>query len=415
MFKEKIDLFHLYVNVARNRRLTMKETGIMFLKVLISLSKDVIKSFLFYFRKPKRKIPDFQRKKIVFGSSYNNYETLKFLIQKYPNTILVCSGGYAAKQAGAINVRGLLMSHFHFSKYLFLIYLIITGKYRVRHYELIIKEYGFVDSYMKLLKDNKPECIFVANDHYPACRALILAAKKLLVKCIYLQHASVTDVFPPLRNSHALLYGQYSEDIYTSIGSIQSKIIQVGNHKFDPYKECIENKKHTGKIGVAFNTLDNLESVLSLCRYLTEHFNPEQIILRAHPLERRKYEINVDRSFAKTENSIDFLKCIDVLIAGNSSILLEAASMNVYPLQVYFGEIPKEMMDYYGFIKTGVAKEIRDWNQLKPEIITIFNKTQFDCRKRTRLYDASVGEPYELDVQNHIVSVVNKILETERI
>jgi predicted glycosyltransferase len=209
------------------------------------------------------------------------------------------------------------------------------------------------------------------------------------------------------------LYGQYSEDIYKEIGDSSGELIQVGNHRFDNYRHHIYNKKITKKIGVAFNTRNSVEAVNSLCDMLAQYFPSENIILRGHPAEKRKFSSRFSVSPSATEASLDFLAGIDILISGSSSILLEAAAMNVHAFQVYYEEVPDFLVDYYGFIKTGVAMEVKDNKKLIADIELIFSTGQFDRRAKTALYDCSVGKPYEFDVENHIVSVVNEILQKE--
>ncbi len=412
MFDEKIDLFHLYVRKERNPRLALREVLSMAVNVCRQIVIDLYRSVRSIFSRYER--PDFRNRKILFAGSYNNYEAIRFLRSRYPELLVVTTGGYVGKKIdGAIKIRRHLNSYGHWTKYLFLIYLAFKKNYRVRHYKLILKEYGFIDGYTKLLTDNKPQCVFISNDHYPAYRALILATRKKNVPCFYIQHASVTPLFPPMKASHALLYGEYSEDIYRQQKESDGVMIRVGNHRFDEYKQWISHKKMTGNIGVAYNMFDDIDAVTKLCALLLQHFNADKIIVRPHPLDKRTTGLPVQVSASKTESSLDYLKKLDVLISGNSSIILEAASMNVYSIQVTFGEVMKEMVDYYGFIRTGVATEVKHWEDLIPLIRSFQSKGIFDARNRIKTYDASVGEHYELDVQSHIVDVVNRILEEQ--
>jgi hypothetical protein len=407
MFKEELDLYYLYINPARNEPFNRKESLTALRLILILFLQELKK--IFRPVKAKGRVPDFSEKKIVFAVTYNNYEAVKFLMDKYPDALLVTAHGYVSKIKSSIDLISFLKTGLSFRKFFFLMYLAVQKKYRLRHFKMILSSYNYVERYTEMLTNNKPACIFISNDHYPHSRALILAAKKLGIKCFYIQHASVSEVFPPLRTSHALLYGQYSEKIYRNIKGSEGAIIPVGNHRFDSYKSSIINKKSTGRVGVAFNTLDPISEVIDLCEYLAQYIAPEQIVLRAHPADKRKFSAKFSVS-PKGESSLDYLKGIDILVAGNSSILLEAAAMNVHALQMYFQPVPDYFVDYYGFIRTGVATEIKARDELRSSIQTILGNKKFDSRSKTRLYDASVGQPYEFDVENHIVAVVNGIL-----
>ena len=264
MFAEPKDLFYLYINGATNRKLTFREGLRVLSLVAVYFFRDLLKVFSGLLRRRRgTAIPDFRNRKIVFANTANNYEALNFLLKRYDDTILLCSGGYVKKLPGAITVGKYLRTR-GLGRYFCLIYLALHKRYRIIHYEKIVKQYGFVESFVGLLQANRPACIFNSNDHDPASRALMLAAKKLGIPCIYLQHASVSKFFPPMRASHSLLYGQYSEDIYRSIPGSEGRFIPVGNHKFDAFRLWIENKRSTGRIGVAFNTLDPVPEVLAL-------------------------------------------------------------------------------------------------------------------------------------------------------
>src|SRR5690606_18182252 len=75
---------------------------------------------------------------------------------------------------------------------------------------LIYSTFHLYTFYRSLLDFYKPKNIFFSNDHTPAARALLIAAKDLSIKTIYLQHAAVSTIFPPLNFSLSLLDGQYS-------------------------------------------------------------------------------------------------------------------------------------------------------------------------------------------------------------
>lgn len=410
MFAEQKDLFYLYINGETNRKLGFREglralsrLGVFFVRDLVKFCAGFIR------RRNGAPIPDFRNKKLVFANTANNYEALHFLLKRYDDTVLVCSGDYVKQLPGSVSVAKYLRT-LGLQQYFFVAYLALHKQLRMIHYEKIVRKYGFIHCFVGLLKENRPSVVFISNDHYPSSRALMLAAKKLSIPCIYLQHASVTKFFPPMRASHALLYGQYSEDVYRNIPGSEGQFIQVGNHKFDAFRPWIENKSATGRIGVAFNTLDPVPAVLDLCNNLSRHFPKDKIVLRAHPRDRRKIDGDFTLSSHSRETSLEFLRGIDVLIAGNSSILLEAAAMNVYPFQIYFTKTPAYLVDYYGFVRMGVAVEVESQEGLIRQIKEIIAAKTFDSRQRTAYYDASVGSEYEFRVEEHIVTVIDKIL-----
>lgn len=409
MFSEAKDLFHLYLRPPRNQRLRPREAVGMLLWSALSCIKDIVKNVRSLYT-GTRKPPLLKGRKVVYANTFNNYEALKFLLDKYPDSLLVCDGGFVTKLPNATNVKDHLRSYRRLDKYLFLLYLWLHPAFTARHFELIAKGYGFIDSFIRLLRGNEPACIFISNDHYPSSRALTIASRKLNIPCIYIQHASVTTLFPPLRSSYALLYGKYSEDIYRSIPGSQGAIISVGNHRFDSFKDAILNKKSSRRIGIAYNTRDPLPNVLDLCDFLSKTFGKDSIVVRGHPGDKRKFTAAYATSKSVEQSSLDFLTGVDVLIAGNSSILLEAAAMNVKAFQYYFWDVPRHFLDYYGFIKTGVAVECKSKEDLMRQLNSFFEQRVVKVRETTKLYDASVGTAYEFSVEDHIIETIENIL-----
>ncbi|HTF21211.1 MAG TPA: hypothetical protein VK658_24210 [Chryseolinea sp.] len=406
MFEEPKDLFHLYIKPPRNHKLGWKRALWFPFQWTLHLLRDFAGVGI---RKPLVR-PDFKGKKIVYANTYNNYLALKFLIDYYKDAILATDGGYVGKMRGAVNVRKYWQYYRRLDKYIFLLYLWIHPKYRVKHFDRIRSNYGFIDSFVDLLRGNEPVCIFISNDHVPASRALILACRKLNIPCFYIQHASVTDSFPPLRSSHALLYGDYSADIYRNIPGSLGEIIAIGNQRFDEFGKAISGRKRLGKIGVAYNTRDELARVKQLSDFLSANFGSENIIVRGHPADKRSFDAGYAISRASEQTSLEFLMDIDVLIAGNSSIILEAATMNVQPYQYYFWDVPDHFVDYYGFIRTGIAVESHSKEDLVAKVRANFEQPSATARSRTKLYDASIGTPYEFRVGEHIIDTVETIL-----
>lgn len=407
MFEEAKDLFYLYIRPPRNPRLGIKESLLFPVRWALHLARD----FARYVRIRKTvSRPEFKGKKIIYANTYNNYSALSFLLEHYKDAVLATDGGFVARTKHAVNVRKYLQSYRRLDKYVFLLYLWLHPGYRVKNFDRIRRDYGFIDSYADLFRANEPSCVVISNDHFPTSRALILACRKLNVPCIYIQHASVTSAFPPLRSSHALLYGEYSADIYRNIPGSMGEIIPVGNHRFDEFGEMIGNKKRTGKIGVAYNTRDDIERVRQLCDYLSEIFRKENIIVRGHPADKRRFDATYTISRATEQTSLEFLMGIDVVIAGNSSILLEAAALNVQPYQYYFWDVPDHFLDYYGFIRMGIAIEGKTREDLAAKVLAYLAQPESAARSRTRLFDASIGSAYEFRVGNHIIETVENIL-----
>lgn len=405
MFRISRDLFYSYINKGVY---SIKFGFGDVKKVLLSFIRDVAECILYIKNHKRYDNQVLKDKNILFVSTYNNYQTLKFLKNKIPDTLLVSPGGYSGNLSDCLNIRSQLNNCMRFDKYFFILYLLMHPRYNIYSLDLILKFYGIEDIYYKILKNNKPNSIIISNDHHPSSRGAILAANKLKLPCIYIQHASVSQYFPPLRNSHALLYGEYSKKIYQQIALTNTKIILVGMHQFDDKMEMIKNKKCTYNIGIAYNGLDDINNVFDLYDQLVSSFPDYIFVLRPHPADKRKLLKECTISRASIETATEFLSQIDVLITNNSSIILEAAVMNVWPLQFDFGINKDDHYDYYGFINSGLSLEMKSFDDVPLAIKNIYKKRIFDVRKRAKIYNASIDSPYEFRVEDKIVEIIKK-------
>ena len=130
------------------------------------------------------------------------------------------------------------------------------------------------------MKKLKPKAIIFANDHIIKHRALLLASKSLGIKNFYLQHASITKEYPPLKFDFALLEGKDALDKYMDCGEVSSEIKFVGMPKFDDFAKYKKDKKRSKirTIGIATNPFDDFKYVNLLIEKLNNDF--EQLWLQ---------------------------------------------------------------------------------------------------------------------------------------
>src|SRR5690606_33114368 len=247
-------------------------------------------------------------KVVIHVNTLNNLNALIFLRSRYPDAVWTSVGGFVGKGEDVTDIRRGYKSNPTLIKYVFLLYLYVSSKYGTKMSELIKRNYFYIGYFQFLYQNNKPKTIFISNDHTPSSRALILAAKKMGIRTVYLQHACVTGIFPPLRFSYSFLYGSHSRSVYEKIGNIEGEIFTVGNPVFDEYNKAITEKKISFKIGVAYNTLDNLDDVEYLVKELEKEVVNSEIWLRPHPADGRKIHFggNFTISNSKVESSREF-------------------------------------------------------------------------------------------------------------
>lgn len=218
----------------------------------------------------------------------------------------------------------------------------------------------------RILRQTKPNFIITANDHNPSNRSLLAAAHYLGIKTVYLQHASVSSLFPALRVNYAFLDGRYALETYRECEKNQPetqrkvpmpKVLLTGQKKH----LVRTGSNQTKTIGIALTVLDNATSAIRFVKALVDL--GKEVRVRWHPGQSQRdiklYRTAFDDmplvtvSNPKTEPLSDFMAQIIWLISGNSSIHLEAALAGVTP--VYYELTPPDISDYYGYVKHGLA------------------------------------------------------------
>ena len=214
-----------------------------------------------------------------------------------------------------------------------------------------------------------PRYVIVSNDHSVDCRSLLAVARYLDIKTVYMQHASVSDVFPALTVDYAFLDGNAALNTYLLCEKNQPDTAKRRNHpavflsgQKKPLK--INKAKKNTHIGVATNRLDNPALIIELVSYLSGQGFP--VSLRWHPRQLADDVALFNKHFDSiplvtlsepgSQSIDDYLSSLSHLISGNSSILLEAAISGAVPL--YHEVQPPFIEDYYGYVQHGLAKKL---------------------------------------------------------
>jgi hypothetical protein len=258
--------------------------------------------------------------------------------------------------------------------------------------------YGYYAMLRLLLRRMTPKAVVVSNDHIMWLRAFAKATRDENIPTIYLQHASVTERFPPLAFDYALLEGIDALKKYASIGPSQADVFLTGMPKFDAYTDSKNKKYRLETLGLCTNPFDSFEEVKALCDDLKEWFPDLNVIVRPHPRDGR-YKIWMDLadshawqfSDGKEESSFEFLQRIDANIAGDSSIHLEAVLLDVFPIYFAFGR-PK--MDWYGFHENGLVEYYETPEAVQSKVVELLEHIP-PVRSRSLLYNATVNTKYD--------------------
>lgn len=265
----------------------------------------------------------------------------------------------------------------------------------------------------RLIKHYHPKIILLANDHLEMNRTLMEVANEHDVKTLYVQHASVTDKFPPLHFSFSMLDGEDSFAKYKSAGDLKGEIYLCGGVRFDAI-ETSKNKE-TKAMGVAINSVDSQELVKRDSLLLKDRFGSSgwKVVLRPHPAMNQDFWRNwcdsngIGFSCSTEESSFDFLGRLSFLVSNQSSIHLDAAMCHV-PSVIY--NMSKSVVkDHYGYSEKGLVPEARSINELC-DVIDRAAEYRYDTQI-VRYFNSSYNTPFEGKVAVMIASLIRDVLK----
>jgi hypothetical protein len=285
-------------------------------------------------------------------------------------------------------------------------------RYRLDGYWLA---YGYYIVARLWLHHVKPAAIVFSNDHSMECRAWNLAAREEGITTFYLQHAAVSDEFPPLSFDYALLDGIDSLDIYERIGPSETEVYLVGNLKHDHAYHLINTHTTATSIGLCTNILDPLDSVTEVCLALRSRFPDHELYLRPHPADKRLDEwqklaetTRMQLSHSRSQDAYEFLQCIDVMIAGNTSMHVEAALLNVYPIFYDFSQNP--MFRVYSFLSRNLCEQAETVDELLAYCAALA-ESKPNIRGRAKPYCATINTAFD----GQVTQLVKELIEERRV
>lgn len=273
--------------------------------------------------------------------------------------------------------------------------------------------YGFYIFSFWFLQKSKPSLVVLANDHLMWTRVFIKAANAANIKSLYLQHASVTEIFPPLTVDYAFLDGEDAAKKYAGRGPSKTQVFLIGTPHFDKYLPLINHKTTIQSIGVCVGILDEREPLIPLVKTLNQTLPEISFTLRPHPGDPRVnmwrelvQEAGWNYSDGKAEDAFEFLSRLDMILAGDSNILLEAALMNVFP--IYYDYLGTQL-DWYGFYKNGLVPYFSDLLSVSKFIKGLVKTGRPNIRLKAKIYCDTVGTKYDGCSGDLTVKLINEI------
>lgn len=387
-----------------DEKYTQKNNFLLLIKSIITHFKKIGFHFIMLFDSNFFN-PNIKNKIVFFSTSKNNDVALSPVYETIDESILLSKDYRSRRKNFLLPLFPPLIVSLLYLPVIMIMHIFCNKKEKKRillffHEVLLSMGYDFcVRYYLKYLQ---PKGIVFANDHLYYTRSLVKQARRYNITSFYIQHSAVTEVFPPIISSFALLDGIESHKKYFSMVDypINNNSFLIGAPKFDKYFRYINKNKVVKSIGVCSTQSMIKEEVENLIQKLQSQF-PNKIIFRPHPSEiinSKYHRLETGDSFqfsnSLTDSSFEFLKTVDVVISGNSSILLEAVMLNVYPI---FWDNPNQEVKYkdnpndkYGFVQNKVVSKCNTIEEINQKIEKLLIKKPF-IRNRAKPYIHTIG------------------------
>ena len=378
---------------------------------ILSLVSRFVKSWF-----PPRRQKEVKNKIWIYTHSKNNYDSLSFLPQHLKETIFVAPGiqPYLNQRYYQLYTHDRLKHYWRLPSFIY--YLARHKKGLTKNFYLIFSSFGLFESYKRELKKYTPKAIFFANDHNATARALLLAAKSLNIPTIYLQHASITEYFPPLEFDLSLLEGKDTLSKYKKIGNIPGRIELIGMPKFDKFIPYRNFEKNIKNIGISIGLGDDLLKVEELLEKIKNYFPQIRLSIRPHPGESRNIEglkkLTNYYSDSKKEHVFSFLQKIDINIAANTSTHLEAVLMNI-PSLFYPFEENKERYDDYSYVKNKLVDEFKTIESIV-QWIEKYKNNRPEVLQKAKYYNSVIGTKFDGKSSELAIKYITAFLKLER-
>ncbi|WP_235917350.1 hypothetical protein [Hymenobacter busanensis] len=353
--------------------------------------------------------------------SQNNYDALAFLKSQRPDAVLVAG---QHKQIGRYNLHVNRLSLRRKLLYYWQFPIVLAGLMHSegrpawRFFDLIFNAIGYYEVYCRALRHYRPRAVVFANDHNDDARALLLACQAEGVPTAYIQHASVSTIFPPLAFNLNLLEGQDALDKYRQCGPIPGRVQLVGMPKADVFLAQRNTQPHVQCVAIAANLLDPTDGLTAAISYLCEIFPELTFTLRPHPGDQRDFAAlrqqfpQLQFSSARQESVFEFLLRHDALVAADTSTHLEATLLNLVGIYYRFGT-HAAADDYYGYVAHGLVDRATSLNELGNVLRGYQLAKPLYHYQRAAYYCATLGTPYEGKSQALVAHAVGAWLASQ--
>ncbi|MGB5054988.1 MAG: hypothetical protein WBO24_11395 [Nitrospirales bacterium] len=420
--EDETSLDHLYGELFRrgNDRYLVADKKRGVVRQALGFMREIARKYRFKVVKPEAS------RILFYASSHNQYTSLwstrAALKMKSLKSILIVDIDISTEEESEKELGGLLDLHDLVSIRIVIVALLLfliriipllrilktdNNKNGIASYlNYFFQAYIYIPLFIQNIHDISPCLTVTCNDHSLRNRSFRLASQVCRVKTLYMQHASVSEIFPRLVFDYAFLDGRVALDLYSGIGkkypaqsdgmNIQTILFLTGQKK----KIIRESKtRQVFIVGIGANILDDAEVIKKIA--LDIIMKDIEVHIRVHPSLGPGNKIFADLfnlselyhliKFTDPKNHTlsEYFSSIDILIAGNTSLHLEAALAGVPTYYQEFGN-HVNVYDYYGYVKNGVSKILPDnfaelsltqvknlavWEESRSEALKVYSET----------------------------------------
>ncbi|HBM16704.1 MAG TPA: hypothetical protein DD381_10240 [Lentisphaeria bacterium] len=271
---------------------------------------------------------------------------------------------------------------------------------------------NFFLSFKSLPESKKILLGVMANDHAPTQVAFSMTLKELNIPRLYLQHAEVSECFPPLDFEISILHNEHSLDIYRKNGSIQGKTFILPRFTSHFNLEGLrKERKNLVTVGIYLSSTNNRQVFNSIIELLSRNPNVKNIFIKPHPqLDDVKIKDLCGDEAIKIEKNIP--EYDHIAIVPNSSVVVELLHKGI-PVFHFFELGTINCFDYYGFVRTGIVKHL-DFKEINTDFWEnynlFFNKAWL--KNYAKINPAVKSTTETAQTIKELVNTISKILYT---
>lgn len=201
----------------------------------------------------------------------------------------------------------------------------------------------------------KPAALVQANDHSAARVALSMVMKALGVPRVYLQHAEVTNHFPPLDFEYSVLRNRQSLRTYEQIGPIAGRVYILSRHD-EPFARSRLQRPREEPVTVVIYPTSRIrgEQLKDVVAALSSNPFIARVLIKAHPASRAADFASLDAPGVRLIKDIPAED--HVALVGNSAVAIELLHFGIPVYQNF--DFDPIAPDYYGFVRRGLTKHV---------------------------------------------------------